>query len=203
MKTLITIAVIIAIVACQQTREQNKTKVPISLATDDLSYFVYSWHFPTGQWEFSLDKYVNIDKHGRFRILMRDSLNKTTYFTGTVNDTIVKLIERTFRVDTFKTDYKNDSLEGIAYSGYTYCFDYKTADKEEKKKVRFIQSRSPEPLRILSQQLDNLNFISGATQVDTLDIVSSIEEFKKFSAASLGEPPKVEKVKFKPVQIKP
>jgi hypothetical protein len=190
-------------VPCQQPPERKQKEATISLVTDELNYFVYSWYFPAGQWEFYLDYYVNIDKHGRFKLMLRDSAHNPTYFTGPVSDTIVKLVDKTFRVDTFKTDYRNDSVEGIAYSGYTYCFDYKTAETKPGKRLLFIQSRSPELLRILSQQLDNVSSNTKATKVDTLDITSSIEEFKKFSATTLGEPPTIDKAKFKPKRIKP
>lgn len=203
MKKFTIIILLIEILSCQQTDKQQQTKPTTYLVINNLNYFVYAWYYPTGKWEFYLDRYVNVDKNGHFKLMLRDDLQKSKYFTGIINDTIAQLIDQTFSSDTFKINYKSDSIQNIAYNGYTYCFDYKIEKAKQNKKVQFIQSRSPEPIKTLSIQLENLLLNSNATQVDTLDIATSIEEFEKFSAAFLGEPPKIEKAKFNSISIRP
>ncbi len=190
------IAYLFGLLACQQPKQPEQS---LSLLTDDVNYSVYSWYYAPSYWDFYLDYYINIDKSGQFKIMKRDSLNKTTYYTGVLNDTIGKLIDKAFSVDSFKANYKSDSLQNLAYSGYTYCFDYKKKN-HERKWIRFEQSKSPGRLKRLSMVLETLT-TDSATQVDTLEL-PHVEELKKFSAAFLGPLPKLEKSKFEPPRIK-
>lgn len=186
------------IVCCNEPRVKQHTQDSYLVVTDDFKYFVYAWYFPKGNWEFYLDHYVNIDKNGKFKAMIRDSTNKSLYYTGTIDNSLTELINKAFRVDKFKSDYKSDRLQNMAYSGFTYCIEYTMANSLEGKKLHFIQNRSPALINILSTELDSIIYKSKAHCVDTLDIASPIEEFRKYSAASLGEPPKSERPKFNP-----
>ena len=203
MKTFILIALLIGIVACQQRKEPKQTEPSLSLVIADLNYSAYSWYFPTGQWEFYLDYYLHVDKHGKYELMLRDSLRKPKYYVGIINDTIGKLIDKTFAVDTFKTDYKSNALMNIAYDGYTYCLEYKK-DKEKEKKIIFIDYQRPKGIKALTMQLDKVfNSSSKVSQVDTVEMKHYIEQLKKFSSSSLGTVPKLEKPKFEPKSIRP
>jgi hypothetical protein len=202
MRTFITIAFLIGILGCQQSKQPEKTYQSPSLIVEDLKYTAYSWYYPSGQWEFYLNYFVVIDKSGHFNIMSRDSMmSKPKYYTGFISDTLRNLINNTFLIDTFKTDYKSAALQNIAYDGFTYCFDYKK-ENEDRKKFVFIQTRSPLLIQKLSVILDRLLSSTKAIEVDTIDIAHYIEGIKEFSSASLGPPPiEIRPEKWEPIKI--
>lgn len=178
------------VLACQHPKQRTEDVKISSLLTDDLRYSVYAWYYPKGQWEFYLDYYVHIDKRGHFKLMLRDSLtSKSKYYEGDINDTIRNSIDRTFAIDTLKTDYKRSELQNIAYNGFTYCLDVQK--DTSRKKIVFISYGSPASLKRLSSLLDNLVNTTNATQVDTIDIINYSEELQRFTSASLGPPPQV------------
>lgn len=203
MRTFIAASLLTGLLACQQSEQSKQPKPPISLVTEDLKYSAYSWYYYTGHWEFYLHYYVDIGKNGQFILMLRDSLmSKPRYFNGITNDTISKLIDKTFSVDTFKTNYKSRILENAFYNGFTYCMDYRTKNNSQKKIV-FIQSKNINEINKLSICLDTLIKTTNIKQIDTVNLASYIIELKKFSSTSLGPVPKpvMPKTKWEPVKI--
>ncbi len=203
MRTFIAISLLIEIVACQQSEQPKQSKQLISLVTEDLKYSAYSWYYNTRQWEFYLDYYVDIQKNGQFNLMLKDSfMSKPKYFKGIINDTISKLIDKTFSVDTFQTDYKSQTLQNSFYDGLTYCLDYRIKSNNQKK-IIFVQSGSPNKINKLSTALDTLVRTPHVKQIDTLELAMYVNELKRFSSASLGPLPKLIKLKTKwePVKI--
>jgi hypothetical protein len=201
MKTLIFIATLLTALACQQSKQRTKDAEAPSLAINDLKYSAYSWYYPSGKWEFYLDYFVHIDKMGHFKLMLRDSLmSKPKYYEGFINDTIRNIIDKTFAVDSFKTDYKHPQLQNIVYDGFTYCIDVKKDTSS--KKIVFIGYRSPADLKRLSSLLDNIVNTTNATYVDRIDMSDYYKELERFSSTSLGPPPQhVAPKEWKPVKI--
>lgn len=197
MRILTTIILIIGIVACQQFKHPKKVQSNLTLFTEDFNYTTYSWYFPSGQWEFYVNHFLHIDKNGHFSLMLRDSTSKPRFFKGTINDTIRNLINQTFSVDTFNNDYKSEALQNIAYSGYTFCFDY-VKENESRKRIVFIQIRSPKLIETLSTKFDKILQYSKAQQVDTISIASYVRDLKKYSATLLGPAPRLEAPKLNP-----
>jgi hypothetical protein len=168
------------ILACQQPEKRDQLHSPLSLVTEDISYSSYAWDYPLGQWGFYLNYFVRINERGDFSLMLRDTASKAIYYTGTVNDTIRQLINRTFSVDTFTNDYKSKSLQNIAYSGFTYCLDYKKQN-EKRKRIVFIQTRSPEAIRSLSIQLDKILGNTKVKEIDAATLAPHIEELKNLA----------------------
>jgi hypothetical protein len=197
MRTFIVILLLIALLACQQSKQS------VSLVIEDLKYSAYSWYYYKGQREFYLDYYVRIQKNGQFNLMLRDSfMSKPRYFTGIINETVRKLIDKTFRVDTFKTDYKSKTLQNEFYDGFTYCVDYRTKNNNQKK-IIFIKSGNPNEIRKLSICLDTLIKTTDTKQINTVNLATYIIDLKKFSLSSLGPVPTLvmPQTKWEPVKI--
>jgi hypothetical protein len=197
MKTLLILFLLMALNSCRQPKK------PFSLLTEDIKYTTYAWYHLTGltgPYELYVDHYININKNGHFSMMRRDSLmSKPKYYTGFINDSIANQIQRTFKQDTFKTDYKTEATKNIAYDGLVYRLDYKL-EKENRKKIKFIQSDSPTEIVKLSLLFDNLDTLTKVTEVDTISLNGYLEELKKYSPPSL--PPTLDSTPYKPVKIK-
>ena len=182
--------------ACQQSKQ------PLVLVTEDLKYSAYAWYYTSGYWEFYVDYFISVDKSGHFNLMLRDSImSKPKYFKGGINDTISNLIDKTFSIDTFKTDYKSNALQNIAYDGFTYCLDYKKI-KDNRKRIIFIKRGIPYNIQKLSMLLETVNDNSKPKQVDTINITTYIDELKSYSSVSLGPLPTVEYPKVEYPKVK-
>jgi hypothetical protein len=181
MKSFITIIFLFAFMACNQKKKHTSL-----LITDDLKYSAYSWHLDDTIL-FYLAHYIDIDKNGHYLIMRHDTfMDKPKYFEGDINDTLKNLINKTFVVDgNFEVDYSSKPEDNFIYDGFTYCFDYKKADSNDRK-IQFIPEKSPEQIIILSQFIDTLIY-SATSRRESFNTEDYKKELIKF-ALQISEP---------------
>ena len=199
MRPYLTLILIFGFLSCRQI---NSTK---KLATYDLKYSAFYWHFnqQTNNFEFYLVHYVDIDREGNYVLMLHDVWrDKPKYFKGAIGDTIRECIDTTFLNDNFKTDYSYSTKPNFIYDGFTYCLDYRTQNNE-RKKILFIPHDSPAKINILSSLLDTLIYSSKSEILDTIYIAAYTKQLKEFAyKVDQPPPPPTKTILFKPPKIK-
>ena len=204
MRALISITIILTIVAC------NERHAPKKMATDDLKYSAFYWHFneETKKLEFYLDRYINIKKNGAYVLMRHDDWKGIPkYSNGIVDSNMLNLIDTVFLKSNYNSDYSIDVENPVLYHGLTFCFDY-SSKGENNREIQFIPPYSPDKLKTLGSMLDTLISKAIANNIDSFSLKNYEDRLSKISLPNLPPlplpPPPIQKnqKKFNPADYK-
>ena len=157
------------------------------MATEDLKYSAFYWHFNdhTKKREFYLDHHINIKKNGTYVLMRQDDwMGKPIYSNGFIYSSILNLIDTIFLKSKYKPDYTFDIERLAIYDGLTYCLDYKI-DGRQNKEIQFIPSNSPDHLTSLGSILDTIISKAIQTNLDTIFLETYKERLIEISLPNL------------------
>jgi len=193
MKRLFTISLIIILSACGHTLESK------NFLNADLKYSSYLWHLnqETNNFEFYLATYIHIDSNGKYQLIRHSTfLDNPQYFSGTLNDSIRKIIDSMLIENKYFPEIRKDGLVDVdttflIYDGFTYLLDYKIIGKN-RTKVQYINSshRTPDNIIFLTSMLDTIIFKMPGNRIDSFSIGAYTDTLKKISSYNLPPPPK-------------
>lgn len=139
-KHLLFIIASLIFLTCKQEMQE------IKLLTGDLKYCAYNMAHSeqTDDYKLYLAYYIEIHKNADF-VLMRHDVRTgpQKYFSGTISNTICRLIDSTFLNRNYNADYTQKIDAPVIYDGFTYCFDYRKKNRE-KSATRYIPPFSPD-----------------------------------------------------------
>jgi hypothetical protein len=131
---------------------------------------------------FELLSYIKIDKNGEYILMRHDEFKvKRKFFSGSVDESILNLIDSAFFKKIYKSQYLFNPDSLIMYcSSLTYAFDHSGADKK-RYIIPYIPPLAPLQIKLLGTTLDSI--ISGANKLsmDTLDLTGYRDTLKKLS----------------------
>ena len=145
-----------------------------------------------------------INNDGSFTVMLHDnSTSKPKYLKGIIGKSNQQLIATNLSAAAIKTDYTRGLDHGFIFDGFTYCFDIKK-DNNENKLIQFIPHSIPTPTRLLSSLLDTLKYNSSRLSDDTMDLRNYAQQLRLLYLTLSPPPPKPPKsiIKFKPVDLK-
>ena len=162
---------------------------------ENLKYAAFRWGYNdlSDSFEFYLAHYIEIGANGHYTAMRHNPLitRKVEYFEGNLKEDFRKAINGTFRGDSLKEAYLEDSASTALYNGYTYCFDYLEKDSASRKQIQFIPRYSPYQIRTLADDLDDIIFYATKS-APPLALDAYCEYLKQLNISETGPLPKMQ-----------
>jgi hypothetical protein len=135
---------------------------------------------------------------GHYILMKRDLLDTPKYFSGYISDSIRNLMNKTFSIAHFQTNWSIDRTSGDLYCDPSYCFDYKKTGSA-RNRILFIHNHGTNEMIQLSCLLDTLIDTANFNRINSFDLSKYKNELREFSISVNPLPPlpKMGKLKIK------
>ena len=154
----------------------------------DFKYTAYYWNDASDSVGIHLVHYLDIDKKGNYKLILRNDAGSAGYYYGYVDNELLAALVSFVADTSYKKEYlSNDSASAI-YNGPTYKFDFVNSSGE--RKITFIPPQTPEAMKQIQAKLDSLIHTPGKKQSSFFNIDNYLKSIiKEDSAGRLHPPP--------------